>query len=226
MIRSKDTKESHIADKQIIAESVGDIIDLLSDCSRGASVFMMPPRKGDNIQQVQVLDLRKTSEFRKSENPIPDDSIGTYRAFIFTIGKHGPFECTDCYNRQVEREKAEGGRREVGLSWTDIRRIVQIADSVCNSLDYEQIKNLGEEGYYTKILQQFKKDSEVFKKTEKKNRVENPIDLPTLTKDEANRLISYTDKRKWVEIHNEKGNFYSIDKEGVISDVSPAGWWY
>lgn len=41
------------------------------------------------------------------------------------------------------------------LTWQDIRKIVQIADRFLNSLDYEQIMRLGEEGYYTEILKRF-----------------------------------------------------------------------
>ena len=42
-------------------------------------------------------------------------------------------------------------------TWQDIRAIIQIANRTLNSLDYEQIARLGEEGYYTKILNQFNK---------------------------------------------------------------------
>ena len=41
------------------------------------------------------------------------------------------------------------------LTWKDIRKIIQIADQMLNSLDYEQIMRLGEEGYYTEILKRF-----------------------------------------------------------------------
>lgn len=41
------------------------------------------------------------------------------------------------------------------LTWQDIQRIVQIADNLCNSLDYEQVLRMGEEGYYTEILNRF-----------------------------------------------------------------------
>lgn len=41
------------------------------------------------------------------------------------------------------------------LTWRDIQRIVQIADHLCNSLDYEQVLMMGEEGYYTEILKRF-----------------------------------------------------------------------
>lgn len=42
-----------------------------------------------------------------------------------------------------------------GLTWKDIQRIVKIADNLCNSLDYEKIKAMGEQGYYTEILNIF-----------------------------------------------------------------------
>ena len=42
------------------------------------------------------------------------------------------------------------------LTWKDIRKIVQIADQMLNSLDYAQILRMGEEGYYTEILKRFK----------------------------------------------------------------------
>lgn len=167
MIRQKVKRQAHTYDEEgklvpseyvttdITVESVGDIIDLLSDCSRGASLFMLPPKKGDNIQQVQVLDLRRASEFHKCSFPIPDAAIGTYKAFIFTIGKHGPFEFSDCYEKQVEREIAEGGRRTAGLTWRDVQRIVQIADNLCNNLEYDKVERMGEEGYYTEILNRF-----------------------------------------------------------------------
>ena len=42
-----------------------------------------------------------------------------------------------------------------GLNWRDIQRIVQIADNLCNSLDYEQIAKMRENGYYGEILRRF-----------------------------------------------------------------------
>lgn len=41
------------------------------------------------------------------------------------------------------------------LTWQDIQRIVQIADNLCNSLDYEQVLRMGEKDYYTEILNRF-----------------------------------------------------------------------
>ena len=44
------------------------------------------------------------------------------------------------------------------LTWRDIQSIVRIADNLLNSLDYEKIKKMGEEGYYTEILNRFNKE--------------------------------------------------------------------
>jgi hypothetical protein len=44
------------------------------------------------------------------------------------------------------------------LTWRDMQRIVKIADHLCNSLEYDKIKKMGEEGYYTEILEQFNKE--------------------------------------------------------------------
>ena len=44
------------------------------------------------------------------------------------------------------------------LKWQDIQRIVQIADHLCNSLEYDKIRDMGEEGYYTEILDRFNKE--------------------------------------------------------------------
>lgn len=43
------------------------------------------------------------------------------------------------------------------LTWQDIRAIIAIANRTLSSLDYAQIERMGEEGYYTNILNQFKK---------------------------------------------------------------------
>lgn len=43
------------------------------------------------------------------------------------------------------------------LTWQDIQRIVKIADNLCNSLEYDKVKRMGEKGYYTEILNQFNK---------------------------------------------------------------------
>lgn len=44
------------------------------------------------------------------------------------------------------------------FTWRDVQRIVQIADHLCNSLEYDKIKKMGEEGYYTEILERFNKE--------------------------------------------------------------------
>lgn len=45
------------------------------------------------------------------------------------------------------------------ITWRDIQSIVRIADNLLNSLDYSKIKKMGEEGYYTEILNRFNKES-------------------------------------------------------------------
>lgn len=47
------------------------------------------------------------------------------------------------------------------LTWRDIQSIVKIADRLCNSLEYDKIKKMGEEGYYTEILDRFNKEKKV-----------------------------------------------------------------
>ena len=42
------------------------------------------------------------------------------------------------------------------LTWQDIRAIVKLNNHALNSLDYEKVVGMGEEGYYTEILNQFK----------------------------------------------------------------------
>lgn len=44
------------------------------------------------------------------------------------------------------------------LTWRDVQCIVRIADNLLNSLDYSKIKKMGEEGYYTEILNRFRKE--------------------------------------------------------------------
>lgn len=45
------------------------------------------------------------------------------------------------------------------ITWRDIQTIVRIADNLLNSLEYEKIKKMGEEGYYTEILNRFNKEN-------------------------------------------------------------------
>lgn len=58
----------------------------------------------------------------------------------------------------VELAREELMKDASKLKWQDIQRIVQIADHLCNSLEYDKIRDMGEEGYYTEILNRFKKD--------------------------------------------------------------------
>ena len=52
----------------------------------------------------------------------------------------------------------EQAQKDLELSWRDIQHIVKIADHLCNSLEYDKIKKMGEEGYYTEILERFNKE--------------------------------------------------------------------
>lgn len=49
--------------------------------------------------------------------------------------------------------------------------------------------------------------------------------LIELSKDEANRFLSLSDKYVWVNLHNLTANLYYV-KDGIIQDVEPSGWWY
>lgn len=49
--------------------------------------------------------------------------------------------------------------------------------------------------------------------------------LKAMTKDEANKTLSYEDKVRWAELQNSTANLYFI-KHGNIEDVPAAGWWY
>ena len=49
--------------------------------------------------------------------------------------------------------------------------------------------------------------------------------LKTMTKDEANKTLSYEDKVRWAVLQNSKANIYFI-KHGNIEDVPAEGWWY
>ena len=62
------------------------------------------------------------------------------------------------YYKDIENAFIGGANwreKDLKLTWQDIRWIVQIADLMLNSLDYEQIQKMGEEGYYTEILRRF-----------------------------------------------------------------------
>lgn len=49
--------------------------------------------------------------------------------------------------------------------------------------------------------------------------------LIELSKDEANKCLSLSDKYIWVNLKNITANLYFV-KDGLIEDVEPAGWWY
>ena len=49
--------------------------------------------------------------------------------------------------------------------------------------------------------------------------------LSLMTKEEANRRLSYEDKVRWVEEHTKTANTYCM-RNDMICDVEPAGWWY
>ena len=90
---------------EIIAESAGDIIDLLASCRREASVFMIPPNKGDTIQRVQVWDCQEVEHKITEDDDSSVYAVGFRKAFYFTIGEHGPHEMGECYRKQIERKK-------------------------------------------------------------------------------------------------------------------------
>lgn len=49
--------------------------------------------------------------------------------------------------------------------------------------------------------------------------------LKHMTKDEANKTLSYEDKVRWVKLQNSTANLYFI-KHRNIEEVPAAGWWY
>ena len=49
--------------------------------------------------------------------------------------------------------------------------------------------------------------------------------LKHMTKDEANKTLSYEDKVRWAKLQNSTANLYFI-KHGNIEDVPAEGWWY
>jgi hypothetical protein len=71
----------------------------------------------------------------------------------------------DLYNDEYDRRRRAGfekgyeqAQKDLELSWRDMQHIVRIADHLCNSLEYDKIKKMGEEGYYTEILDRFNKE--------------------------------------------------------------------
>lgn len=171
MIRKKVTKKAskfdefgnlvpcEYEDEEIVVESVGDIIDILSDCSRGASLFMVPPEKGQTIQRVQVWDWRRTCEVRKPKSPLDYTGVTLYKGFYFTIGGNGPYSSDTCFEEQLKREKEEGGRKLARLTWQDIQRIVKIADQIVDE-DRGKFMAMEDEDYYKEVLERYVKQSE------------------------------------------------------------------
>ena len=43
----------------------------------------------------------------------------------------------------------------IPLTWQDVRAIVKTHSELLNTLDYGKIQAIGEEGYYTEVLQRF-----------------------------------------------------------------------
>ena len=61
-------------------------------------------------------------------------------------------------DRRIFKRGFEQAEEELKLTWQDVQRLIYIANLTLNSLDYEQIEKLGEEGYYTQILKRFLDD--------------------------------------------------------------------
>ena len=49
--------------------------------------------------------------------------------------------------------------------------------------------------------------------------------LKSMSKDEANKLLSRSDMHRWVQLHNATANVYFV-KDDKIEVVDPSGWWY
>lgn len=130
MIREKKTIKGMTFDKygnpidceyereDITAECVGDIIDLLAPCNREASVFMVAPKEGDNIQQVQVWDCQEVEHKISKEHSIY--GVGFRKSFMFTIGEHGPHDMGECYKKQMARIK---DKKPVALTEKQMRDV-------------------------------------------------------------------------------------------------------
>lgn len=161
MIRRKVKKQSSILDKngkfipseyeaeEIIVESVGDMIDLLAPYSRGASMFMVPPEKGKQIQRVQVWDIRPSRE----DNPnMPAHAHHLHRAMSFTIGEEGDHWSYDLFEKQLARERAEGGRKQGGLTWQDMQAIDRLCTRIC---EQNLLSGKSDKEVYEQVLNEF-----------------------------------------------------------------------
>lgn len=63
----------------------------------------------------------------------------------------------------------------------------------------------------------------ISKKTNRTNMTDEQ--LKAMSKDEANKTLSFDDKYRWVRLHNATAKLYFV-KRGQIKDVPAAGWWY
>lgn len=125
MIRKKERIKGQTYDKfrrlidceteveEITCECVGDILDILSEYPRSATVFMIPPKKGDNIQRVQVWDCAEERIDVTDELSVP--AIKLRKAGFFTIGTHGPHEMSECCEKQIEREQNENQLNKLSI---------------------------------------------------------------------------------------------------------------
>lgn len=98
---------------EITCECVGDILDILSEYPRSATVFMIPPKKGDNIQRVQVWDCVEERIDVTDELSVP--AIRFRKASFFTINTHGPHEISECCKKRMEREQNENQLNKLSI---------------------------------------------------------------------------------------------------------------
>lgn len=49
--------------------------------------------------------------------------------------------------------------------------------------------------------------------------------LENMAIDEANKLTDQKKKQRWVVLHNRFGNFFHLNNNGEITEVSPEGWY-
>lgn len=91
-----------VIDEEPVVRSVGEIMDILSFYPRSASVFMIKPAKGSNIQRVQVMECCE-KHHKIGEQTF--SGIAVCKAETFTIGTNGPHNIYDLFRQQTEREK-------------------------------------------------------------------------------------------------------------------------
>ena len=78
--------------------------------------------------------------------------------YIHPDDKERSLECETAIAAYVKGY--EQARKDLELFWRDVQRIVQIADNLCNNLEYDKIRDMGEQGYYTEILNRFNNEKE------------------------------------------------------------------